>query len=70
MNEQDEVRRTYTVEMDVLTKHTFVVEDVNSPEEAEAVAEEWLDEGEAGDISDKEVFSCDAYPIDNKEDLN
>lgn len=70
MSEQEEVKRTFQVELEVVTKHLFTVDEVNSQEEAEMVAEEWLDDGEEGAVLDKEVTSVDSYPINDKEDVN
>lgn len=66
----EEMKRSYKVDIDVISKHSYVVDDVNSPEEAEAVAEEWLDDGEEGNVTDSEVFSIDTYLVDNEEDIN
>lgn len=70
MSELEEVKRSYQVEIEVLTKHVFVVDEVNSQEEAEQVAEEWLEDGESGAVLDREITNMDSYPIDAKEDIN
>ena len=66
----DEMKRSYQVDIEVLSQHSFVIDEVNSPEEAEEVARQWMDDGEEGAIIDKEVFSVDAYPVENEEDTN
>jgi hypothetical protein len=68
--EQDEVKRSFQVEIERVRTHIFVVDEVNSPEEAEAVAEAWLSEGEEGTVLDEEILNSDSYPVENKEDLN
>ncbi len=70
-DEQDEdVKRSFQVEVEVVTKHIFVVDDVNSQEEAEQVAEDWLEDGEEGAVLDREYTNFDSYPINPQEDLN
>lgn len=70
MSEQEEVKRTYIVEVEEVRVHQFIVDEANSPEEAEGIAEEWLEDGEDGVILDKEFVNFDSYPIQNKEDNN
>lgn len=69
MIEQDEVKRTFHVELEEVRRHLYVIEDVNSQEEAESVAEEWLSDGEDGAIIEQEITGSDSYPV-SKEDLN
>lgn len=69
MNEQEEVKRSFHVEIEQITRHVFVVDDVNSQEEAEDVAEAWLEDGEEGAVLDQEITAIDSYPA-SKEDLN
>lgn len=54
---------SYVVVVERLTEHTFHIEDVNSPEEAEDVANAWMDDGEMGRT---EVLGC--YVVDSVED--
>jgi hypothetical protein len=63
----ESMKKSYQVDIDVISKHTYIIDEVNSPEEAEEVAKEWLDDGEDGTISDVEVFDIDAYPIEAGE---
>jgi hypothetical protein len=65
-----EVKRTFQVEIERVQTHVFMVEDVNSREEAEAVAEEWLADGEEGTILEEDVLNIDSYLAENKEDSN
>jgi hypothetical protein len=60
----EEVKKSFQVEVEVVTKHVFVIDDVNSPEEAEMVAEDLLTEGEDGAILDKETINIDSFPIE------
>lgn len=66
----EEVKRTYIVEVEEVRVHQFTVDEANSPEEAEGIAEEWLEDGEDGTILEKELTNFDSYPIQNKEDSN
>jgi hypothetical protein len=70
MNDTEEVKRTYQVELEVVKRHLFVVDDVNSPEEAENMAEEWFEDGEEGAVLETEITASDAYPINPQEDVN
>jgi hypothetical protein len=70
MSEDQEVKRTFQVEIERVKRHVFIVDDVNSQEEAEEVAEEWLLDGEEGAILEEEITAYDSYPIDSKEDIN
>jgi hypothetical protein len=70
MSEDQEVKRTFQVEIEQVKRHLFVVDDVNSQEEAEDVAEEWLNDGEEGAVIEEEITSYDSYPIDPKEDIH
>ena len=68
--EDEDVKRTFQVEIERVKRHLFVVDDVNSQEEAEAVAEEWLLDGEEGEVLEEDITNFDSYPIDSKEDIN
>jgi hypothetical protein len=70
MSEQEEVKKSFQVEVERVTTHVFVIDDVNSPEEVEMVAEELLDDGEDGGITNREYINFDVYQIDPKEDIN
>jgi len=69
MSEQEEVKRSFKVDIDVIRTHSYIIEDVNSQEEAEEVAEEWLEDGEEGTVANQEVFSVDSYPVEPEEDI-
>ena len=70
MSEDQEVKRSYQVEVEVITKHLFDIDDVNSPEEAEQMAEDLLEDGDLGSILDKEYINFDSYPVHSKEDIS
>lgn len=65
----EEVKRSFQVELEVVRRHVFVVEDANSPDEAEMIAEQLLDEGEEGAILEEEITNVDSFPV-SKEDIN
>jgi len=69
MGQEDDIKRTFQVEIEQVTRHLYVIDDVNSQEEAESVAEEWLDDGEEGAVIEREITNIDSYPA-GKEDLN
>jgi hypothetical protein len=64
----DEVKRDYQVVVEVLSTHEFTISDVNSPDEAAAVAEQLMSEGEEGTILTKEIMNLDWYPVKSKEE--
>ena len=68
--EDEDVKRTFQVEIERVKRHLFVVDDVNSQEEAETVAEEWLLDGEEGEVLEEDITNFDSYPIDSKEGIN
>jgi hypothetical protein len=68
MNDEQEVKKTYKVVVDLVTTHEFEVDEVNSPEEAEDVVSQWLDEGEMGSITGQETLGFDSYPVEKEED--
>ena len=62
-------KKTYQVEIQVLDTYSFTVEDVNSPDEAEEVAQQLLGDSEEAEQVAREIYSIDCYPIDSKEDI-
>lgn len=66
MSEQDEVKRDYIVEIEVLTHRTLHIEACNTPEEAEAIAEEMVLENNEG----SEITNIDSYPAESQEEYN
>lgn len=70
MNQDEEIKRTFQVEIEQVKRHLFVVDDVNSQEEAEDVATDWLADGEEGAIMEEDILSTDAYPVENERDVN
>jgi hypothetical protein len=70
MSEEQEVKHNYIVEIEEVITRQYVVEDVNSPEEAEQVAEDWLNDGEEGTETDSEILNIDCYPVENKEEIS
>lgn len=53
--------RTFTVTVHVNSEHTFEV-DARTPEEAESIAEQLIEDGEQG-ACQREVVMTDAYPV-------
>lgn len=62
-----EMKRNYKVFVDVLTTHEYEVEEVNSPEEAESIVEQWLEEGEEGVVAQREVTDMTSFRSDEGE---
>lgn len=52
-------KRNFKVSFDVTSRHTFHVPECNSPEEAEAIAEEWFADGEEGEIDETDISAVD-----------
>lgn len=63
-----EGKRSYKVVLGVLTQYEFVLDNCNSPEEAEAIAEDLLSEGESGNIVTRSIETVDYEELD--EPLN
>lgn len=61
------MKRNYKVFVDVLTTHEYEVEEVNSPEEAESIVEQWLEEGEEGIVAQREVTDMTSFRSDEGE---
>jgi len=70
MNAEEDVKRDFQVSVEVLSIHEFIVPEVNSQEEAESVAEEWLMDGEEGIVVTKDITNIDSFPVGNKEAYN
>jgi hypothetical protein len=64
---KDTVKRSFQVDIDVIRQHTYIIDSVNSPEEAEDVARQWLAEGEEGTVSNVEEFDIDSFPVEEGE---
>lgn len=62
----EQVKKTFQVNVEVTQTHQYQIE-ANSPEEAEGIAEQWLEDGEAGEVIDKEVFDIDTFEADQEE---
>lgn len=63
-------KQNYTVEIEILTNHTFQIPSCNSPEEAISIATQELEEGSLGEMdSDFDIISTDAYPADEAEEV-
>lgn len=62
------MKQPYVVVIQQVTNHTFYVEDCNSPEEAEGLAEGFFSDGDEGSVEviDSEVIDC--YPEDHESD--
>lgn len=67
MSEQEEVKRDYIVELELLTHRTFHIEACNTREEAEAIAEELALEDAKGDT---DITNIDSYPAESQEEYN
>jgi len=59
--------KSYIVEVTECVTHAYSV-DATSPEAAESIAEEWLDDGEEGNIMDREVVSTEVIEEEEEED--
>lgn len=59
-------KSNYTVFIDVLTTHQFEVGDANSPEEATMIAEEWLQDGEEGTVTESEVIESNSFTTEEE----
>ena len=65
-----DMKSSYIVEIEETITHRYEVDDANSPEEAEAIAEDWLNDGEEGLETDSSILNIDSYPNDSKEEPN
>lgn len=63
-----DTKRDYEVEIEVVTTHRFHIEAVHNGDEAIALAEQLLVDGEQGSIVNQEHISEDAWPL-NEEDI-
>lgn len=52
--------QNYKVIIDEVVSHEYTIE-ANSPEEAESIAESYLDDGEEGAVDNREIFSIDSF---------
>lgn len=57
-----------TYEVVISAEHIFKVSDMNSPEEAESVAEGMFEDGDEGEIGEVEVV--DVYPSEDEDETN
>lgn len=55
------MKGSYAVTISRITHHTFRVDDVNSPEEAEDVALGLIEEGEQGDVDVEDTTVYDSH---------
>ena len=55
--------KQFNVEIERITLHSFVVTGVETEDEAAALAQDWLDEGEEGSttITDESIVSVEEY---------
>jgi hypothetical protein len=63
----EQVKKSFNVEIERVTVHKFVIDDVNSPEEAELIADAWLRDGEDGAVLSDEITNVDSYPVEQEE---
>jgi len=56
--------REFEVELTVITTHLYVIP-ARTAEEAEADAENLLDDGDEGEITYQQIESAEAFPIDD-----
>ena len=61
-------KKSYIVSFDVTSRHTYRVPDCNTPEEAEAIAEEWFADGEEGEIDETDINTIDVLE-DTEDDV-
>jgi hypothetical protein len=59
-------KKNYLVSFDVTSRHTYHVPDCNSPEEAEAIAEEWFADGEEGEVDETDINTIDVIAEDDE----
>jgi hypothetical protein len=64
MSVPKEMKRSFQVDIDIVSTHTYIIDEVNSQEEAEEVARQYLADGEEGTINDVEEYNIDSYPIE------
>lgn len=57
----------YRVSIVATRTHEYVVDDARSPEHAEAIAEQWFEEGEDGNVTATDVDSTEALPEDEAD---
>ena len=63
----DQVKKSFNVEIERVTVHKFVIDDVNTPDEAELIAEAWLTDGEEGAVIETDITNIDSYPVEQEE---
>lgn len=56
--------RPFAVVIQVTQTINYLV-DARTSEEAESIAEEWLNDGESGTISETEIHEIDAFPAED-----
>ena len=64
----EEMKRSFQVEIEALTTHSYTVDEAHSPEEAEEIAQTWLEEGELGEMGDRDIYNIDSYPLEDEEE--
>lgn len=60
---------SYTVEMMISRMHKFDDIEATNVDEAIRIAEELIEDGETGDVSEVDQISVDAYPNDEQEEV-
>jgi hypothetical protein len=60
----ESMKKSFQVDIDVIRQHTYIIDEVNSQEEAEEVARQWLADGEEGTVSNVEEFDIDSFPVE------
>ena len=60
------MKKSYVVSFDVTSRHTYHVPECNSPEEAEAIAEDWFADGEEGEVDETDITAVDV--LEDKEE--
>lgn len=63
-------KQTYKVVVEEATTREFEVDEANTPEEAMAIVEAWMDDGEEGALICRDIIEIDAYPTNNQEGIN
>lgn len=61
------MKSAYRVVMEVQETHEFTVDEANSPEEAQSIAEEWFKDGEDGEVISVDIYDTDVFPVPQED---
>lgn len=62
------MKKDYKVTFTVVSTHSYTVQDCNSPEEAESIAETYFADGEDGTIEEQDIQETDVVEDDESKD--